>query len=137
MIVLGILVGIGVPVLFQAWRTLRAAEELLTASRPKVERALTQIASSTEQLSRLSVEAEAGLTELRAVVHKVDEITQSIDRLRASVSTAATVGAALGPAFAAGVKALFTEDGGTATAPHVDAGDDDRREEEPVQEAIS
>jgi hypothetical protein len=94
-VLLSVLVGTLLPVLFQLRSTLRTAQKLLEEAGPRLHRSLDEVTTA------------AG---------RVDRVGSAVERLAGSVKLAATLGAAVGPAVAAAVKALRGPPGNGASA---------------------
>ena len=92
-VLLAVLVGAVVPVLLQMRRTLQSAENVLKSTGPKLDR--------TKDAEGLGVftDAAAGLG-------------RSLKQAQESLRVMTAVGAAVGPAIAAGLRALFAPDRG-------------------------
>ncbi len=84
-VLVSVLVGTLLPVLFQLRSTLKAAEQFIVAAGPRLDRSLTDIAAAAD---------------------RIDRVGATVERLTSSISLAAKLGAAVGPAVAAAVRAF-------------------------------
>ena len=132
LILLGLVVAFLIPALVQLRRTLRSAEFFLESTRPRLERTLEDLQASAARFNEVSAAVEHTMTRIRpAVSGAADDLTRSINRFRGSLGIVSAVGAALGPALAAGLKAILARGPG-------DSGGADARAEtarEPKREA--
>jgi hypothetical protein len=91
-VLLSVLVGALLPVLYQLRATLRSAQRFFEATGPRL---------------------DGAAAEVTAAAARVDRVGAMLEKLASSVGLAATIGAAFGPALAAGLRALR----GTTEAP--------------------
>jgi ABC-type transporter Mla subunit MlaD len=115
---LGVLVGFTLPALIQAYLTLRSARTLMDRLGPKLDATLTEVRQATQRINRAGSGLETSVKRTQSLFRTVGDLSDSLQRLRGSLRTAAAVGAALGPALAAGLKAL----GETDAVPEAEAG---------------
>lgn len=117
LILLGVVVAFLVPALVQLRRTLRSTEVFLESTRPRLERTLEDLQASTARFNVMTASVEQTMARMRpAVSGAADDLTRSIDRFRGSFGIVSAVGAALGPALAAAIKAFVTRGRGDAGA---------------------
>lgn len=95
-VLVSVLVGTLLPVLFQLASALGSAKRLLETAGPRLERSLDEVTAAAARINHLG---------------------EKLEQLTKSVGMAATVGAAVGPAVAAAVRAF--------RAPHEDIADSD------------
>jgi hypothetical protein len=113
---LGLVVAFLVPVLVQARRSLRSAEIFLESTRPKVERTLTDLQASTARFNEMTASIERTMARVRpSMSGAAEDLTRSISSFRGSLGIVSAIGAALGPALAAGLKAIVTRGRGGGT----------------------
>ncbi len=108
---LGVLVGFTLPTLVQAFLALRSARSLIDRLGPKLDDTLTEVRQATQRINRAGAGLETSVQRTQALFRTVGDLADSLQRLRGSLRTAAAVGAALGPALAAGLKALAQTEG--------------------------
>ena len=84
-VLVSVLVGTLLPVLFQLRTTLKAAEKFIVDAGPRIDRSLTDVAAAAD---------------------RIDRVGATVERLTNSIALAAKLGAAVGPAVAAAVRAF-------------------------------
>jgi uncharacterized protein YoxC len=107
LVLFGVLVGAAVPALIQARRTLRRAERLLDDLGPRLGRTLDEVDRAAARFNRIGEEFEGGVRGLRGVADAVTALAPSLRQMQESVRAVAAIGAAVGPAVAAGLRAIF------------------------------
>lgn len=126
-VLLAVLVGAAVPVLLQLRRTLRRAETFLDETGPRLQRSLDSVDRIALRADRITGDLEKDLDRARGLLESVAEFGGSLRQMQGSLRTVASVGAAIGPAVAAGARALFdsfrSEGRDAATAPRKTGGD--------------
>ncbi len=131
LVLLGLLVGVTIPVLVQLRATLRSTQSLLERTGPRLERALDDVSSAASRANRAAAEVEGGIQNCRVLFDAASDLAQSVGRMRESIHTAAAVGSAVGPALAAALRAFASPTDGDATArdrTHDDQRDPTRKE---------
>ena len=109
LVLLGLVVAFLVPALVQLRRTLRSAEVFLESTRPHLERTLTDLQASAARFNDMTATVEQSLARVRPAMHgATEDLARSINSFRGSLGIVSAVGAALGPALAAGLKAMLT-----------------------------
>jgi uncharacterized protein YoxC len=105
-VLLAVLVGAGVPVLFQLFITLRDARSMIQRIGPKLDGTLTELRETSKRLNRIGSDLEQGSKRAKVLLEVVGDVGESLQALRESMRTAAAVGRALAPAIAGVVSAL-------------------------------
>jgi hypothetical protein len=100
-----VLVGAAVPVLVQLRATLRAIEQTLRRSGPRLDEAMAATIAAASKIGALVVRVEAA-GRIEQVVDGVAAVSRLAAQLKDTVRIASAVGAAVGPALAAAVQAL-------------------------------
>jgi uncharacterized protein YoxC len=118
-ILLAVLVGAAVPVLVQLRRTLRSAENLFNSTGPKLDSTLDELGEAASRVNRLGKTLEKDAEGLGVFTDAVAGLGRSLKQAQDTLRIVTAVGAAVGPAVAAGLQALFTRDhGDDAASPH-------------------
>jgi uncharacterized protein YoxC len=105
-VLLAVLVGAGVPVLFQLFVTLRDTRSVIQRIGPKLDGTLTELRETSKRLNRIGSDLEQGSKRAKVLLEVIGDVGESVQSLRESMRTAAAVGKALGPAIAGAVSAL-------------------------------
>jgi ABC-type transporter Mla subunit MlaD len=84
-----LLTGALLPLIFQAKATLRSAQRVLDTSGPKLEKTLTDMALTTQEVMAIA-----------------KDVTATLDQVRGTVRTVANIGGVVGPAVMAAVQAF-------------------------------
>ena len=114
---LAVVVAFLVPALVQLRRTLRSTEVFLESTRPRLERTLEDLQASTARFNAMTASVEQTMVRMRPTMSgAADDLTRSINRFRGSLGIVSAVGAALGPALAAAIKAFVMRGRGDAGA---------------------
>jgi len=108
-VLLAVLVGAVVPALLQLRRTLRSAEDVLSSTGPKLDRTLDEVAEAAARINRLGKSLEKDAEGLGVFADAAAGLGRSMKQAQESLRVMTTVGAAVGPAIAAGLKALFSQ----------------------------
>ena len=114
LVLLALLVGAALPALLQLRRTLRSAEEFLHSTGRKLDRVLDEVTEATGRLNRVAGSLEEGSRAFQQVFDSAQKLARALGQAQEALRNVVTVGNALGPAVAAGARALF------APAPSVD-----------------
>jgi len=109
-ILLAVLVGAIVPALLQLRRTLRSAEDVFRSTGPRLDRALDEVTEAATRINRLGKGLEKDAEGLGVFTDAAAGFGRSLKQAQESLQMMTTVGAAVGPAIAAGLKALFSQD---------------------------
>ena len=122
-VLLAVLVGALIPVLLQLRRTLLSAETLLNTTGPKLDRTLDELGEAASRINRLGVRLEKDAEGLGVFADAAAGLGRSLKQATESLRTMTAVGAAVGPAIAAGLRAMFApgHDVTTPSAPREDA----------------
>jgi len=120
-VLLAVLVGAAVPALLQLRRTLKSAENVLESTAPKVDRTLEEVSEAAARINRLGKTFERDAEGLQVFTDAAAGLGRSLKQAQSSLRIMTTVGAAVGPAIAAGLRALFAREDEAASRP----GDDD------------
>lgn len=123
LVLLAVLVGAAVPVLLQLRRTLKRAEDVLDSTAPKVDRTLDEVTEAAARINRLGKTLEKDAEGLQVFTDAAAGLGRSLKQAQASLRIMTTVGAAVGPALAAGLRSLFARDDGDG--PESRTGEDD------------
>jgi uncharacterized protein YoxC len=107
-----IVVGAALPVLLQLYRTLKSAQAFLETTGRRMERTLDEVADATGRLNRVGAALEEGTTHLWSLFQTAAEIGAGLRGMQESIRTVARLGAAVGPAIAAAIRALIPSRGG-------------------------
>lgn len=101
--VVSLVAGAAIPLLVQLSLAVRSAREALARTTTRAERALDAVAATAERLDR----ATAGIDErrVRALMESFDALARTINQLRESARVATALGATVGPAVGAAVRA--------------------------------
>ena len=102
----GVVVGAAVPAILQLRRTLRTAEEFLKSTGARLDRTLDEVSETAARLNRVGHDLEEAARHARSLADEARRWGESVSSLRATVESWATVGAAVGPAIAAAVRAF-------------------------------
>ena len=111
-VLLAVLVGALVPVLFQLRRTLQSAENVLNTTGPKLDRTLDEVGEAAARVNRLGKSLEKDAEGLGVFADAAAGLGRSMKQAQESLRLMTAVGAAVGPAIAAGLRALFAPAGG-------------------------
>jgi ABC-type transporter Mla subunit MlaD len=84
-----LLTGALLPLIFQARATLRSAQRVLDTSGPRLERTLTDMAATTQEVMAIA-----------------QDVTKTLDQVRGTVRTVVNIGGVVGPAVMAAVQAF-------------------------------
>lgn len=103
-VLLALLVGAFFPVLLQVRSTLRALERQLVSKR--LEETLSDLHVAARGFRVLGQQLEAGERQVADVLQAVQELGQTVRGVRESVKVVSALGAALGPAVAAAIRAF-------------------------------
>jgi hypothetical protein len=106
-VLVSVLVGALLPVIVQAWLTLRAVQRRLEGTADRLDRALEGLGVAAERLNRVTEPLDDG-RKVRELVDAVDGLARTANELLRSAKVATAVGAAVAPAVAAAVRALKT-----------------------------
>jgi hypothetical protein len=135
-ILLAVLAGAAIPALVQARATLRALEQALQRTAPRLDEALAATTAAAGRLDRAVVRLEEG-GRLERLVDGVAAAGRAVGQLRDGVRVASAVGAAVGPAIAAAVHALRDERGSGGAAPRpLQAVETDQVKPEPGRQVM-
>ena len=96
-----------VPVLIQLRRTLRRAEELIRVTGPKLDRALDEAAEAAARVNRIGDRLERDAAGLTVLTDAAAGLGRSIQRVQEAVHGFVTLGTAVVPAVAAGIRSWF------------------------------
>ena len=121
-ILLAVLVGALVPVLVQLRRTLQSAEKVLSTTGPRLDRTLDEVNEAAVRINRLGVRLEKDAEGLGVFTDAVAGLGRSLKQAQDSLRVVAAVGTAVGPAVAAGLRALFAPSGDRGGAVRGDEG---------------
>ena len=122
-VLLAALVGAVVPVLLQLRRTLQSAENVLNTTGPKLDRTLDEVGEAAARINRLGKNLEKDSEGLGVFTDAVAGLGRSLKQAQESLRLMTAVGAAVGPAVAAGLRALFAPDrGDDARSPRSEQG---------------
>ena len=100
---LALVAGLAIPVLIQAWMTLRTAQRFLESTSTKLDQAITQMNLLSARLNRVVDEVEGNLPRVQRVLEATDGLADSVTQVRRSLGIAMTVA----PAAFAAAKAIF------------------------------
>jgi uncharacterized protein YoxC len=127
-VLLAVLVGAGVPVLFQLFVTFRDTRSVIQRIGPKLDGTLTELRETSRRLNRIGSDLEQGSKRAKVLLEVVGDVGESLQSLRESMRTAAAVGKALGPAIAGAVSALTSasEERGADSGGEPPRGESDR-----------
>lgn len=114
LVLVALLVGAFLPVLFQARATLRAAERHFNSR--KLGETLDDLHAAARGFRVLGQRLEGADKEIGEIIEAVRELGQVAAKVRGSMKVASAIGAAVGPAIAAAMRAL-QEDDDTRTSP--------------------
>ena len=123
LVLLAVLVGAALPVLLQLRRTLKRAEDVLESTGPKMDRTLDEVTEAAARINRLGKTLERDAEGLQVFTDAAAGLGRSLKQAQASLRIMSTVGAAIGPALAAGLRSLFASDDGDGPASRT--GEDD------------
>ena len=107
MVLLAVLVGALVPVLLQLRRTLQSAETVLNATGPRVDRTLDEVKEAAARINRLGRSLEQDAAGLHAFADAAAGLGRTLRQAQETLRLTTAVGAAVGPAIAAALRALF------------------------------
>ena len=107
-VLLAVLVGAVVPVLLQMRRTLQSAEHVLNNTGPKLDRTLDEVGEAAARINRLGKSLEKDAEGLGVFTDAAAGLGRSLKQAQESLR----VMTAVGPAIAAGLRALFAPAGG-------------------------
>ncbi len=107
-VLLALLVGAAIPVLYQLYLVLKRARALLDTAGPRLVTTLDQVAQTADRLDRIGSALEAQAQPLVPLFKAASVLGRSLAGSGGWFGTAMTVGGAVGPAVAAGVRALFS-----------------------------
>ena len=119
-VLLAVLVGAALPALFEFRTTMRAHRDLLERLGPKIDATLREVQETSVRINRAGALLEQGAGRAEQLFSTIGELSDSLQRLRSSLGTAAAVGSAIGPAVAAALRAL-TSNGEPRTDDETDA----------------
>jgi uncharacterized protein YoxC len=108
MILLAIIVGALIPVLVQLRKTLRAAETVLSTTGPKIDKTLDEVSEAASRINQVGRSLERDAEGLRVFTDAAANLGKSLKQAHDTLRTVTAVGAAVGPAIAAGLRSLFT-----------------------------
>jgi hypothetical protein len=106
-VLLGVLVGVAIPVLLQLRQTLKTLDGVLSKTGKRLDEALDEISDAAQRINSLGKELEEGATRLRLLFDVAGDIGKGLTRVRGAVSTASLAAGAIGPAIGAAIKALW------------------------------
>ena len=104
---LAIVVGALLPVLVQLYRTLKSAQVFLETTGRRMERTLDEVAEATSRLNRVGASLEEGTAHLRILFQTAAEMGAGLKGMQQSIRTVARLGAAIGPAIVAAIRAFI------------------------------
>ena len=119
-VLLAVLVGALVPALIQLRRTLKSAENVLQATAPRLDRTLDEVSEAAARINRLGNTLERDAEGLRVFTDAAAGLGRSLKQAQKSLHLMTAVGAAVGPAVAAGLRSLFGA--GTDDEPETSSG---------------
>lgn len=102
-VLLALLVGVAIPVMLQAWSTLRSARRFVESTSTKLDLAIGEMTRLTARVNRIVDEVEGNLPRVQRVLEATDGLADSVTQVRNSLRMATAIAPA---AFAAG-KAIF------------------------------
>lgn len=111
-----VLVGAAIPVVVQLRATLRTMDETLQRSGARLDEALRATTVAAGRIDAWVVRLEEG-GRIEQLVDGVTAVTGMVNQLRDTVRIASALGAAVGPAVAAAVRAFREDRAGAAPAP--------------------
>jgi len=107
LILLSILVGALIPVLYQAWLTLKSARRQIDALGPRVDQALKEITETTGRVNRIASIVEEHGERLGPVVDSAVEIGHTLGQVQNTIRKFSSLVGAFGPAVVAGLGAFL------------------------------
>jgi hypothetical protein len=107
-VLFALLAGAVIPVLYQLYHVLRKARAVLDSAGPRLDRALDRLADAADSLNGLGTTLEARAHSLRPLLEATSTLGHLLGRTGQWLATAATIGGSVGPAVAAGLRALFS-----------------------------
>lgn len=110
LLLMAVLVGAVIPVLYQTVQTLRSARQFLDVTGKRFDEALREFTEATARINRIAATVEVEAQRLRPAIEAVASIGKTVEKVRASVSTASVAVTALAPAFLAGMRAFMGRD---------------------------
>jgi ABC-type transporter Mla subunit MlaD len=111
-ILLVVIVGAAVPPLLQLRSTLKSLATFLDETRPKLGAALDQVTEAAGRISRTAAGIEEEMGKFRGVIDTIAAFGKSLEIARENLRKTTTVMGAIGPAFVAGLRALWPAGGG-------------------------
>ena len=121
LLLMAVLVGAVIPVLYQTVQTLRSARQFLDVTGKRLDEALREFTEATARINRIAATVEVEAQRLRPAIEAVASIGKTVEKVRASVSTASVAVTALAPAFLAGMRAFMGRDDAPGDEPAVPA----------------
>ncbi len=106
------LVGVAVPAILQLRTTLKSAERFLESTGRKADEALTEATEAMTRFNRATAGLEKGAEQLKSLFEAGQELAKSIGKLRDALKTISLLAGAIGPAAAAGFRAVFASGDG-------------------------
>jgi hypothetical protein len=116
-ILLVVIVGAAVPPLLQLRSTLKSLATFLDETRPKLGAALDQVTEAAGRISRTAAGIEEEVGKFRGVIDTISAFGKTLEIARENLRKTTAVVSAIGPAFAAGLRAFWPAGGGAGGPP--------------------
>ncbi len=120
-VLLAVLVGLTVPVLVQLQATLKTARAWIERIGPKMDRSLTELEEVTKRVNRTSAGLEQSTKRAQVLLDVAGNLGQTLQKINHSMVATAAIGAALGPAILAAIKAFMERSAHAAPSPEQDS----------------
>jgi uncharacterized protein YoxC len=104
-VILAIMVGVMIPAIIQFQMTMRSLHRFVRNNEDDVRVTMVELNRLATHINRIGSVVEANTKQIQSFFNSLEGVGHSIRRLRGAVRTASLLGAAVGPALAAAVKA--------------------------------
>ena len=107
-----ILVAAAVATLLQLRTTLATANRTMDSTGRRVDQALDELTTTLDRVNRAAGELERGTQRVAALFEVLGGLGESLVKIRSSIGSVLTIGAAVGPMLVAAVRALLRDSDG-------------------------
>jgi uncharacterized protein YoxC len=106
-VILGVFVGVAIPVLIQLRQTLKSMQIFLDKTGRRLDEALDEVTEVVQKLNKVGAELEEGAKHMRVLFDVAGDVGRAASTIRDSLRTGASTVSALVPAIAAAVRAIW------------------------------
>lgn len=103
---LAVLVGAGLPAIYQLNQTLRTSRKLMENLDSSVKPTLKELEEATARLNRIGGALEESIPRVKELLDAVGGLGKTINDFRSSVHSAASLGATIAPVVASAIRAF-------------------------------